>query len=109
MARFQLSDALAAILSNACAGDDGAVFPVTASLKGAGNVCKSLLKRGLIEEIAASDRRRVSNRPPRGAFIPRSGAGDCAGQGPRVVRRGLVVPGRVWALGCFCRCFRRRP
>ena len=33
------------------------VFPVTASLKGGavGNVCKSLLKRGLIEEVAATD------------------------------------------------------
>ena len=33
------------------------VFPVTASLKGGavGNVCKSLLKRGLIEEIEATD------------------------------------------------------
>ncbi|AXC51325.1 DUF3489 domain-containing protein [Paracoccus suum] len=36
---------------------DGAVFPVTTSLKGGavGNVCKSLLKQGLIEEIAATD------------------------------------------------------
>lgn len=33
------------------------VFPVTNSLKGGavGNVCKSLLKRGLIEEVAATD------------------------------------------------------
>jgi hypothetical protein len=52
-----LSDAQAVILSTACARDDGAIFPVTASLKGGavGNVCKSLLKRGLIEEIAATD------------------------------------------------------
>lgn len=53
----QLSDAQAVILSTACAREDGAVFPVTASLKGGavGNVCKSLLKQGLIEEIAATD------------------------------------------------------
>ncbi|KGJ20049.1 DUF3489 domain-containing protein [Paracoccus sanguinis] len=57
MAQIQLSDAQAFILSTACACEDGAIFPVTASLKGGavGNVCKSLLKRGLIEEIAATD------------------------------------------------------
>jgi len=57
MTQIQLSDAQAVILSTACARDDGAVFPVTASLKGGavGNVCKSLLKKGLIEEIAATD------------------------------------------------------
>src|SRR6056297_1103019 len=57
MTQIQLSDAQAVILSTACARDDGAVFPVTAKLKGGavGNVCKSLLKRGLIEEIEATD------------------------------------------------------
>lgn len=57
MTQIQLSDAQAIILSTACAREDGAVFPVTASLKGGavGNVCKSLLKQGLIEEIAATD------------------------------------------------------
>ncbi len=57
MAQIQLSDAQAFILSTACAREDGAIFPVTASLKGGavGNVCKSLLTRGLIEEIAATD------------------------------------------------------
>ena len=57
MTQIQLSDAQAVILSTACARDDGAIFPVTASLKGGavGNVCKSLLKQGLIEEIAATD------------------------------------------------------
>jgi len=57
MAQIQLSDAQAFILSTACAREDGAIFPVTASLKGGavGNVCKSLLKQGLIEEIAATD------------------------------------------------------
>ncbi|UPH71211.1 DUF3489 domain-containing protein [Abyssibius alkaniclasticus] len=57
MTQIQISDAQAVILSTACAREDGAVFPVTASLKGGavGNVCKSLLKQGMIEEIAATD------------------------------------------------------
>ena len=61
MTQIQLSDAQAVILSAACAREDGMVFPVTANLKGGaiGNVCKSLLKRGLIEEILASDQTTV--------------------------------------------------
>ena len=57
MTQIQLSNAQAVILSTACAREDGMVFPVTASLKGGavGNVCKSLLKRGLIEEARATD------------------------------------------------------
>ena len=57
MTHIQLSDAQAVILSAACAREDGAVFPVTTGLKGGavGNVCKSLLKHGLIEEIPATD------------------------------------------------------
>lgn len=57
MPQIQLSDAQAVILSTACAREDGMVFPVTASFKGGavGNVSKSLLKRGLIEEVAATD------------------------------------------------------
>ena len=57
MTQIQLSDTQAIILSTACAREDAMVFPVTASLKGGavGNVCKSLLKRGLIEEVAATD------------------------------------------------------
>lgn len=64
MTQIQLSDAQSVILSTACARDDGAVFPVTSSLKGgaAGNVCKSLLKRGLIEEIEATDLNTVWRR-----------------------------------------------
>ncbi len=52
-----LSDPQSVILGAACARATGLIFPVTASLKGGavGNVCKSLLKRGLIEEIAAAD------------------------------------------------------
>jgi hypothetical protein len=57
MIQIQLSDAEAVILSTACAREDAMVFPVTTSLKGGavGNVCKSLLKHGLIEETPASD------------------------------------------------------
>jgi hypothetical protein len=57
MTQIQLSDAQAVILSAACAREDGAVFPVTTSLKGGavGKVCKSLLKKALIEEVAATD------------------------------------------------------
>ena len=57
MIQIHLTDPQSIILSSACAREDGMVFPVTASLKGGavGNVCKSLLKRGLIEEIAAAD------------------------------------------------------
>ena len=61
MTQIQLSDSQAVILSAACAREDGLVFPVTASLKGGavGNVLKSLLKRGLIEETPASDHNTV--------------------------------------------------
>ena len=57
MNQIQLSDTQAVILSTACARDDGLIFPITAKIKGGavGNVCKSLLKRGLIEEIQAID------------------------------------------------------
>jgi hypothetical protein len=57
MFQIPLSATQAVILSAACARASAMVFPVTASLKGGavGNVCKSLLKRGLIEEVAASD------------------------------------------------------
>ncbi len=57
MTQIQLSDAQSVILSTACAREDGAVFPVTPNLKGGavGNVCKSLLKLSLIEEIPATD------------------------------------------------------
>jgi hypothetical protein len=57
MIQIHLSDAQSVILSAACTREDGMVFPITASLKGraVGNVCKSLLKRGLIEEIPAAD------------------------------------------------------
>ena len=61
MTQIQLSDTQAVILSAACARDDKLVFPVTANIKGGavGNVLKSLLKRGLLEEFPASDRNTV--------------------------------------------------
>lgn len=61
MTQIQLSDAQAVILSTACARKDGAIFPIIASFKGGavGNVCKSLLKHALIEEIPATDLKTV--------------------------------------------------
>jgi hypothetical protein len=61
MTQIQLSDAQITILSTACARDDGLVFPVTAPFKGGavGNICKSLLKHGLIEEVVAADHNTV--------------------------------------------------
>jgi hypothetical protein len=57
MNTMPLSDTQTVILAAACARDERLVFPVTARIKGGavGNVCKSLLRRGLIEEIAATD------------------------------------------------------
>lgn len=57
MHHIQLSETQTVILSTACAREDGLIFPVTAKLKGGavGNVCNSLLKHGLIEEIVATD------------------------------------------------------
>lgn len=61
MTQIQLSDAQAVILSTACAREDGAIFPVTANLKvgAVGNIFKSLLKNGLIEEVIADDHNTV--------------------------------------------------
>ena len=56
MTTTKLSDTQLVILSAACARDDGAVFPITASLKGGAltKVLQSLLAKGLIEEAAAN-------------------------------------------------------
>ena len=57
MHQIELSETQTIVLSGACAREDGFIFPVTANIKGGavGNVLKSLLKRGLIEEISADD------------------------------------------------------
>ena len=57
MNQIQLTDIQAVILSAACAREDGLIFPITAKVKGGavGNICKSLLKRRVIEEVQASD------------------------------------------------------
>ena len=57
MTQIQLSDTQAIILSAACAREDAMVFPITANLKGGavGNICKSLLKHGLIAEVLATN------------------------------------------------------
>jgi hypothetical protein len=106
MTQIQLSDAQSVILSTACARDSGLIYPVTASLKGGavGNVCKSLLKRGLIEEILAADPHTVwRHDAERGALTLRAtplahaalGIGDAdyalptahAGAAPEPLRR----------------------
>jgi len=92
MIQIHLSDAQSVILSAACAREDGMVFPVTASLKGGavGNVCKSLLKRGLIEEIVAADPDTVWRHDDAGPLTLRAtelahstlGLGDADGDVP---------------------------
>lgn len=89
MTQIQLSDAQTTILSTACARASGLVFPVTASLKGGavGNVCKSLLKHGLIEEIAAADPDTVWRHDDAGPLtlrateLARSALGFCDADG----------------------------
>jgi len=92
MTQIQLSDAQSIILSTACARATGLIFPVTASLKGGavGNVCKSLLKRGLIEEISAADPDTVWRHDDAGPLTLRAtqlahsalGLGDADGDAP---------------------------
>ncbi len=54
---IDLSETQTLILSTACERKDGLVFPTPPHLKGGpvGNCLKSLLKRGLIEEVKADD------------------------------------------------------
>ena len=49
----KLSDSQLVVLSTACQRPDGCVFPVTLKLKGnaVGNVLKSLLTKGFLEEV----------------------------------------------------------
>jgi hypothetical protein len=53
---MKLSDTQLVILSAACARADGAVFPITASLKGGAlqKVLQSLIAKGVVEEIPAA-------------------------------------------------------
>jgi hypothetical protein len=94
MTLIQLTITQATILSAACARDDGLVFPVTASIKGGpvGNSLKSLLKRGLIEEIKASNLNTVWRHDEAGSLTLRTtplaysalGIGDAEGTAPAV-------------------------
>jgi hypothetical protein len=54
---MQLTEAQRSVLKPACTREDLCVFPILAKLKGGavGNVCKSLLKRGLVHEVPAAD------------------------------------------------------
>ena len=94
MTLIQLTITQATILSAACARDDGLVFPVTASIKGGpvGNSLKSLLKRGLIEEVPAADPDTVWRHDEAGSLTLRAtplaysalGIGDAEGAAPAV-------------------------
>ncbi len=94
MTLIQLTITQATILSAACARDDGLVFPVTASIKGGpvGNSLKSLLNRGLIEEIKASNLNTVWRHDEAGSLTLRTtplaysalGIGDAEGAAPAV-------------------------
>jgi len=57
----QLTDAQRAVLAPACEREDRCIYPITAPLRGGavGNVCKSLLTRGLIEAVPATDAHTV--------------------------------------------------
>ena len=94
MTLIQLTNTQTTILSAACARDDGLVFPVTPSIKGGpvGNSLKSLLKRGLIEEIKASNLNTVWRHDEAGSLTLRTtplaysalGIGDAEGAAPAV-------------------------
>jgi hypothetical protein len=94
MTLIQLTNTQTTILSAACARDHGLVFPVTASIKGGpvGNSLKSLLKRGLIEEIKASNLNTVWRHDEAGSLTLRAtplaysalGIGEAEGVAPAV-------------------------
>ena len=78
-----LTDTQSLILSTACARENGLIFPVTANLKGGavGNICKSLLKRGLIEEIPAADPDTVWRHGEAGSLTLRATPLACSALG----------------------------
>jgi len=68
---MQLTDAQRSILEPACSRDDLCVFPILAKLKGGavGNVCKSLLRRGLVQEVPAADAMTVWRHDQEGGAL----------------------------------------
>ena len=68
---MQLTEAQRSILEPACAREDLCVFPILAKLKGGavGNVCKSLLRRGLVQEVPAADSMTVWRHDQEGGAI----------------------------------------
>ena len=94
MTLIQLTNTQITILSAACARDHGLVFPVTASIKGGpvGNSLKSLLRRGLIEEVLAADPDTVWRQDEAGPLTLRTtplaysalGIGEAEGVAPAV-------------------------
>ncbi len=67
----KLSDSQLVVLSNACQRPDGRVYPVTLKLKGnaIGNVLKSLLAKGMVEEIPGGADDTVWRRGNDGAAL----------------------------------------
>ena len=96
-----LTDTQSVILGTACGRENGLIFPVTANLKGGavGNICKSLLKRGLIEEIPAADPHTVWRHDEAGPLTLRAtplaysalGIGSAEGAAP-AVQPDLTLP-----------------
>jgi hypothetical protein len=68
---MQLTDAQRSVLEPACGRKDLCVFPIAATSKGGavGNVCKSLLKRGLIKEVPAFEAMTVWRHDPDGGAL----------------------------------------
>jgi hypothetical protein len=96
---IQLTEAQRSVLEPACNREDLCAFPITAALKGGavGNVCKSLLRRGLLEEVPAADTNTVFRHDESGTPLTliASGAGKQAVAGEPVagaVRASVPAP-----------------
>src|SRR5215207_7485298 len=65
---LRLSDSQLTILAAACGREDGSIFPVTAKISGGAlqKVLTSLLGKGLLEEILATDPETVWRAPEDG-------------------------------------------
>ena len=104
---LRLSDSQLTILSAACGREDGSVFPITAKLTGGAlqKVLTSLLGKGLLEEIQATDPETVWRAPEDGgSFTLRAAPAAYAGARHRPGRgssrraprpAALPTPGRL--------------
>jgi len=92
---IRLTQAQRSVLEPAASRPDDCIFPVTVNLKGGavGNVCKSLLKRGLIEEVPATDDQTVWRHGEEGPLTLRATkAGRQALHCESVVTRSQATP-----------------